>query len=159
MHYLHVAAMDSNGLASDGKPSAAPNNADLRNEVFKAEVGDIGDPFQSKDGHAFAIKVNGVTPPTLRPLDAVRAQALAQWTSEQRTAQLRAKAQALAGDAGRLQDLSAAARSIGAKVQASPALTRGTQTDTFSKSLVDAVFAAKFGGVASGPLGKGDGAI
>jgi peptidyl-prolyl cis-trans isomerase D len=156
MHFVHVAAMDGNGLSPDGKASAAPNNEELRAEVFKAEVGDIGDPFQSKDGHAFAIKVNGVTPPKLKPLDTVRTQALAHWTAGQQAARLSAKAQALATQANAAQDLSPVAQTIGGKVQAGPALSRTTQDNVFSRSLVNAIFAAKFGSVVSGPTSKGD---
>jgi len=159
MHFVHVSATDRTGLGPDGTRSAAPDNDELRAEVFKAEVGDIGDPFQSKDGHAFAIKVNGVTPPKLKPLDAVRAQAAARWTAEQRAAQLRAKAQTLAAQANARQDLARTAQSVGAKIQTSPALARSTQDNTFSKPLVAAIFAAKFGSLVSGPLGKGDGYV
>jgi peptidyl-prolyl cis-trans isomerase D len=159
MHFVHVPATDRSGLSPDGTHSAAPDNDDLRAEIFKAEVGDIGDPFQTKDGHAFAIKVNGVTPPKLKSLDAVRAQAVAQWSAEQRAAQLRTKAQTLADQANAVQDLTPTARSVGARVESGPALMRTTQSDTFSKPLVGAIFAAKFGSVVIGPLGKGDGYV
>ena len=156
MHFIHVTAIDRNGLGPDGKPTGAPDNDDLRSELFKAEVGDIGDPFQAKDGSAFAIKVNGVTPPKLKPLDAVRADAVAQWTREQQRAQLAAKAQALAAQANTSQDLSSIAHAVDGKVQTGPALTRVTQNDVFSRQLVAAIFKAKFGGTVSGPAGKGD---
>jgi peptidyl-prolyl cis-trans isomerase D len=155
MHFVHVATIDKSGLGSDGKPSGAPDNQDLRSQIFKAEVGDIGDPFQSKDGSAFAIKVNGVTPPKLKPLDEVRSAATAQWTSEQQDARLAVKAQSLAVRAGQSQDLSAIARDVGGKVETGPALTRTTESDTFSRQLVQAIFNAKFGGAVSGPAGKG----
>jgi peptidyl-prolyl cis-trans isomerase D len=156
MHFVHVAAIDRNGLGPDGKPSGVPDSEDLRSELFKAEVGDVEDPFQAKDGSAFAIKVNGVTPPKLKPLDAVRADAVSGWTREQQRAQLAAKVQALAVQANASQDLTSIAREIGAKVQTGPALTRVTQNEVFSRPLVEAIFKAKFGGTVSGPAGKGD---
>jgi peptidyl-prolyl cis-trans isomerase D len=159
MHYAHLAAMDRNGLDPEGKPTVGPNNDEFRSEVFKKEVGEYGDPEQAKNGLAFVIKVNGVTPPKLKPLESVRAQVLAGWTADQQAAQLSAKAQSLASEAGKQQDLSSIARSIGAKIVTSPALSRGTPNATFSKSLVEAIFNAPPGGSAIGPLGDGKGYV
>ena len=52
--------------------------------AFKAEVGEDSDPFPAKSGAYYAVKVNGVTPPKLKPLDQVRADALAAWTAEEK---------------------------------------------------------------------------
>ncbi len=159
MHYAHVPAMDRSGLDPEGKPTVGPNNDEFRSEVFKKEVGEYGDPEQAKNGLAFVIKVNGVTPPKLKPLGSVRAQVLAAWTEDQQAAELRGKAQSLAAEAGKQQDLSNVARSIGAKIAVSPALSRATTNDTFSKSLVEAIFNAPPGGSAIGPLGNGRGYV
>jgi peptidyl-prolyl cis-trans isomerase D len=159
MHYAHVPAMDRSGLDLQGKPAGGPTNEEFRSEVFKKEVGEYGDPEQAKDGLAFVIKVNGVTPPKLRPLESVRSQVLAAWTTDQMAAQLRANAQSLATEAGRQQDLSSIARSIGAKIATSPALSRGASNATFSKGLVDAIFNAPPGGSAIGPLSDGKGYV
>jgi peptidyl-prolyl cis-trans isomerase D len=159
MHYARVTAMDRNGLDPEGKPTVGPNNDEFRSEVFKKEIGEYGDPEQAKSGLAFVIKVNGTTPPKLRPFDSERARVLAAWTADQQAARLRGKAQALAADVGKQQDFSGVARSIAAKVATSPALTRGTSNSTFSKTLVDAIFSASPGGAAVGPLGDGKGYV
>src|SRR5262249_20807948 len=116
MRYAHVPAIDRNGLDPEGKPTVAPNNDEFRSEVFKKEIGEYGDPEQAKNGLGFVIKVNGATPPKLKPLESVRAQVLAAWTSEQQAGQLRAKAQSLAAEVGQQQDLSSVAQGLGAKV-------------------------------------------
>ena len=154
----HIAAIDRNGLGPDGKP-VGPAGDEFRAQVFAADIGEAGDPFESKDGHYFAIKVDGVVPPKLKPLDQVRADATAAWTAEQSAALLRAKAESLATDANRTQNLTAAAAAVHASVQSSPALTRRTADDTFSADLVRAIFTAAPGAAVIGPLGKGDGLV
>jgi peptidyl-prolyl cis-trans isomerase D len=159
MHYAHVSAIDKSGLGSDGKPTATPNDPEFRSEVFKKEVGEYGDPEQAKSGLAFVIKVNGVTPPKLKALDGVRAEVVAAWTADQQAAQLRAKAQSLAAQAGKSPDLSSVAQSLGTKVATSPALSRTTADATFSKPLVEAIFNAAPGAPTAGPLGDGKGYV
>ena len=79
MHFAKIAAVDAQGLAPDGtKTVAATVDPEFLAQIFKAEVGDEGDPFPTADGHYYALKVDGVTPPKLKALDAVRAEALAQ---------------------------------------------------------------------------------
>lgn len=158
MHYARVSAVDANGLDPSGKP-AGPTSDEFRQQVQHADVGEPGDPFPAKDGNFYAIKVEGITPSKLKPLDQVRAQVLAQWTKEQQLLALKKKAEALAAQAGHDQDLANAARSAGVAVQSSPGLTRRTTNDIFSPALTAAVFDAKPGAVVTGPLGKGDGIV
>ncbi len=147
MHYTRVAAVDEKGLAPDGSKAAAAANADLLAALFKAEIGDEGDPFPSADGqNLFAIQVDGVTPPKVKALDAVRADAVARWIAEQRAQKLRAKAAALAAKATADHSLAAVAAALGAPVQTSPALTRRSNEGLFTAPIVHALFAAPAGG-------------
>jgi peptidyl-prolyl cis-trans isomerase D len=155
----HIPAMDANGLAPDGSKTSAPDDPDFRAQVFKAEVGDEGDPFQSKAGSYFVISVNGIVPPKLKPLDQVRAQALAGWTAEQRAILVRQKAKELAAQADKDHSLDGVAKEIGATVQTSPALDRRTSNPTFSPELIGALFNAVPGAVVYGPQSTGDGYI
>jgi peptidyl-prolyl cis-trans isomerase D len=143
MKFIHVAAIDAQGLAPDGSKAIPKADPELIAAIFKAEIGEDGDPLQTKDGSYYAIKVNGVTPPKVKPLDAVRAEASVSWIAEQRLAQLRAKAAALAAKANADHALTAAA---GLSVLSSPALSRGTNADVFSTAIVHALFAAPPGG-------------
>ncbi len=145
MKFTHIAAIDAQGLAPDGSKVAALANPELRAAIFKAEIGEDGDPFQTTDGSNFAIKVNGVTPPKTKPLDAVRAAATASWLAEQRLARLRAKAAALAAKATADHSLVAVAASLGTPYVSSPALTRGTDEGLFTKPIVAAIYAAPAG--------------
>jgi peptidyl-prolyl cis-trans isomerase D len=159
MHFGHVAAIDANGLGPDGKPVAAPIGSDVRTQIFKADVGDAGDPFSTKDGAAYAIKVNGVVPPKLKPLDQVRAEATAAWIAEQQQARLAVEARALAAQATKAQSMGDVAKAANATVQTSQALDRRANDATFSPALTAAIFDAAPGAAVSGPLGKGAGFV
>jgi peptidyl-prolyl cis-trans isomerase D len=159
MHTGRVAAMDGNGLAPDGSKTAAPDDPTFRAQVFKAEAGEDGDPFQGKSGNYYVVSVNAVVPPKLEPLDRVRTPALAEWTGKQRAILLREKAAKLTAQANKDKSIDGVARAIGARVQASPVLTHNTNDATFSKELVNALFAVSPGAAAYGPLGKGEGYI
>ncbi|MEI9992155.1 MAG: SurA N-terminal domain-containing protein [Rhizomicrobium sp.] len=152
MHYVHVAAIDPQGLAPDGGAALSPANPELVAAIFKAEVGEDGDPFSTQDGSSFAIRVDGVTPPKLKPLDAVRAQAAARWTAEQKARLLQAKAAALAARANQEGSLAGVAALIGAPIQSSPALDRGTNTGLFSAPVTAAIFKAAPGATVAVPV-------
>ena len=70
-----------------------------------------------------SLHVNGVTPPKLKPLDQVRAQAIVDWTNEQRGKLLAAKALSLAAQAEKDKSLDNVAKDLKVSVQHSPALT------------------------------------
>jgi peptidyl-prolyl cis-trans isomerase D len=159
MHFAHVAAMDRSGLGPNGAPIAAPNDDQFRSEAFKAEVGDIGDPETTKSGLAFIVKVNGVTPPKVKSLDSIRAQVLADWTTEQQAAQLKLRAQKLAAEATEAHDMSLVSEALSTKVLASPALKLSSHDDTFSPQLVATIFNTPAGAATSGPISKGEGYV
>ena len=68
---------------------------------------------------------------------------------------MKAKAAALVARANMTHSLDDVSKSLGAPVQASPALTRGTDDATFSKALVASLFKAPAGGTVSGPTAGG----
>lgn len=159
MHMGHVAAMDRNGLTPDGSKADAPDDPDFRAQVFKAEAGEEGDPQPSRSGAYYVVSVSGITPPKLKPVDQVRAQAIADWTTDQKVILLKQKAQELAKTANAAHSLAEAAHSINATVQASPALTQATKDDTFSADLIKKIFTAMPGETVVGPKGSGGGYI
>jgi peptidyl-prolyl cis-trans isomerase D len=159
MHAGRIAAMDGSGLAPDGSKTAAPDDPIFRAQVFKAEAGEEGDPFQGKSGDYYVVSVNAVVPPKLKTLDAVRTQALAEWTGKQRAILLQKKAAELTAQANKDKSIDGVAKAIGAKVQDSPALSHRTSDATFSSELVNALFKVSPGEAAYGPLGKGEGYV
>lgn len=156
MHYVRVAATDAQGLAPGGNTAIAGANPDLMAAIFKAEVGEDADPFPTKDGsYLYAVAVDGITPPKTKPVSAVREQAIARWTEEQRQAQLKTKATALAAKATADKALDAVAASLGAPVSTSPVLTRRSNEGVFDAALVHALFEAAPGTAISFPGGNG----
>jgi peptidyl-prolyl cis-trans isomerase D len=146
MKYIHVAAIDDSGLAPDGSKALEPTNPELLAAIFKAEVGEDGDPFQTEDGSFFALKVDGTTPPKPKPLDAVRAQASARWVTEQGLVALRVKAQQLAARGTAEHSLAGAAASVGAPVlQVGPLTRAGQPNSLFSPDVTKAIFATPAG--------------
>jgi peptidyl-prolyl cis-trans isomerase D len=153
MRVEHLKAVDSGGMAPDGTRSSAPADPEFLSALFAADVGEDGDPFNTKLGNYYVIHVNGVTPPKLKPLDQVRDGALATWTAEQRSKILSEKAKALAAQVTKDKSLDGVAKQLGASVQHSPALSRQTNDAVFSASLVQELFNAPPGGVVWGPEG------
>jgi peptidyl-prolyl cis-trans isomerase D len=151
MRVIKVAEVDAKGFDANGAKVDVPAG-DFLKAVFTADTGTDGDAFQTADGHWYAVRVNGSTPPKLKPLDAVRADAVASWTAEQQTKALAQKAEAMAAEANRDHKLTGA-------VQTSGRLTRDTKNDIFSGKLVTALFATPAGVAVTGPLGKGEGYV
>jgi peptidyl-prolyl cis-trans isomerase D len=147
MKYVHIPAIDDSGLAPDGKKAIDPANPELLAAIFKAEVSEDGDPFQTSDGSYFALRVDGTTPPAVKPLDAVRAQATSRWIAEQGLVALRIKAQQLAARGNAEHSLAGAASSVGAPVLQIGPLTRGgVPNGLFSPEVTRALFNTPGGG-------------
>ena len=150
-----IAAVDRNGLAPDGSKIAdLPADPEFLTQAFSYEVGDDNDPFPAKSGEYYAIKVDGITPPKLKPLDQVRADAVAAWSDEQRHAALEKKAAELAARATIQKSLDGIAKELKVPVQHSPALSRNTNDTTFSAELTGKLFDAKPDGIVEGAAGN-----
>lgn len=149
----HVAAMDANGNAPDGTKADAPADPDFLTLVAKSEVGQDVDPVQAKSGAYYVVKVSGVTPPKLKPLDQVRDEAVKQWTAQKRGELLAAKVKALTGQAQKEKSLAGVAAAIKASVQKSTALSRNSSDETLPGALVQKLFEAPQGGIVSAPRG------
>ena len=159
MRVVHLASLDAQGLAADGSKANVPADPDFMPQVLQAEVGEEGEPFQTKAGNYYAVKVDGVTPPKLKPLDVVRAQATEEWTAQQKQKQLEAKAKALAEQATKDGNLAGAAKAVGATVKKSPGLQRQMTGVLFSPALVTSLFAKPAGVGVYGPAAQGDGYV
>lgn len=153
MKVAHVKAVDPSGLTPDGQKAEVPADPEFLPALFKAEVGEDSDPFATKAGNYFAVKVNGVTPPKLKSLDLVRADALNSWTQEQKNKAVAEKAAALTAQAEKEKSLDGVAKALKVSVQHSPALNRQTSDTMFSAPLIAKLFDAKPGEIVSGPQG------
>ena len=151
-----ITAVDKTGLApTDEKVADLPVDPEFLTTAFTAEVGEDSDPFAAKSGAYYAVKVDGVTPAKLRPLDQVRADALAAWTTEEKSKALAAKAVTLMAQAQKDGNLAGIAKALKVPLQQSPALARNTNDTTFSTALVSKLFDAVPGTVVEAPQGTG----
>lgn len=155
MRVIHVPAVDAQGLAPDGTKVALPDDPELVAQIFKAEVGESGDPFQTKTGHTYVIAVEGVTPPKVKSLDVVRAQATQIWIAEQTASLIKKRADELAAEARRTGDLKVIAQRLGSPILFGPALRRTKSDATFSPALVSSLFKVTPGSIVDGPMGTG----
>jgi peptidyl-prolyl cis-trans isomerase D len=153
MKIAHLIAVDASGLKPDGSKADMPADPEFLPSLFKTEMGEDSDPFPTKAGNYFVVHVNGVTPPKLKPVDQVRAQAIADWTNEQRGKLAAIKALALTDQAEKDKSLDGVAKTLKTMVQHSPALSRQTNDTMFSAGFVQRLFEAAPGAVVSGAQG------
>jgi peptidyl-prolyl cis-trans isomerase D len=145
------------GQTSDRKPIAGlPQFKDLLETVYKSEAGDQIPPGDTGDGGYYWVRVDGTTPPQLKPLKEVRADVIALWKTEKRKADLDALAQSLVERGNKGESFDKMAASLGRTILTSPEIKRSSQSDTFSRIAVARLFAAPKGGFAYGPVGFGD---
>lgn len=155
MKLQHVAAIDRNGLKPDGTKADAPDDAEFREQIFKAEIGEDGEPLLTKGGVLYIVKVNGVIPPKLKPLSAVKDQALKAWTEEKRAEMLAEKVKSLTAEANKAGSLDTVASATGSKIEKSDALNRRKGFGPIGNDLLGTIFDAKPGAVVSGKANDG----
>ncbi|MDE2462630.1 MAG: peptidyl-prolyl cis-trans isomerase, partial [Alphaproteobacteria bacterium] len=156
MQLVHIKAVDAKGLTPDGTKANLPASPQFLTQAFQAEVGVVGDPFQTTDGSAYVIKVGGVEPPKLKPLAQVRAAAVQDWTAAKMDAALLAKANSLTAQANHDGSLASVAKALKVSIAHSPGLQRGRPSPLFPASVLNAIFDAPPGTAVMGkaPDGK-----
>ncbi len=156
MKTVEIKTVDKDGMTAEGTKADMPADPQFMSQVFSADTGVAGDPFQTKDGSAYVLKVEGITPPKLKPLGQVRAKAEMEWTRAKQQAALEARAKSLADEATKDKSLDAAAKSLNAKIEKSGAFGRGEKTAEFPVELVTKIFDAPPGTAVYGKAAKGD---
>jgi peptidyl-prolyl cis-trans isomerase D len=157
MRLVHITAMDAHGLGPDGKPVALPADPELDAQIFTADPGESGDPFQTKTGHTYVIAVQGTTPPKMKSLDTVRAEAERMWIAEQTGILLKKRAEQLTAEARKAGNLMSVAQTLGTPILFGPGINRDKTDGIFSAALVQEIFLAPHGGIVSGPMGNAPG--
>jgi peptidyl-prolyl cis-trans isomerase D len=146
--------------SSDTKGEAVKADPTWVASAFQLQQGETSSFQDDKAGGYFAVRLDGVTPPALRPLADVRPQIVADWTREQQAAQIAKRAQDLAAKARSGTPLSQIATEAGQKIETAPAVTRepGKTDNALSPALVEALFKLdKVGDITT--IDTGDGQI
>jgi len=155
----HVAGADRKGLTPEGAKADMPTEAQFLDTVFMTESGEESDTFQTQDGQYFAVKVTGITPPALKPLDSVREQVREGFLKEARAKLLQEKVRTLADQATKEMNLAGVGKVLGHAPVSSKPMRRSDMDDVFSANLTAQLFASQKGAVVTGAAGKGDGVV
>lgn len=160
---VKIGPLDARGnppASAKANPPPAQDPA-LLTTAFQLQSGETSSIQNGKDGAYFAIRLDSITPPALRPLADVRADIVAGWTAEQRAAQIAKRAADLMAKAAAGTPLGQIANEAGAKLETTPPVTRDPVAAKTSNpppiAVVDAMFQlAKIGDVTSVATSEGE---
>lgn len=149
MKLTTIAAADAGGRDPEGKPVSLPMaQNDILKTAFDTDANQTSRVIGSQEGVIFAVHVDKVTPPAVRPLAEVKDKAVTAWQSEQKHNKVAKEAQDLAGDVKPDAQLAAIAKEKNLTATTSPPLgRRPEQGAAASPGLVSKLFAAKQGDV------------
>ena len=154
-----VVAADRNGMTPEGGVADVPLVPDFLEQVFQTETGDESDLFMTMEGGAYAIKMNSITPPAVRPLEQVREQVREAFLAEARTKLLQTRVQTLADAARTSGSLAEAGRALRRAPTTGMPLRRGQADGVVSAALSAEIFNAQPGAIVTGAAGMGDGQV
>lgn len=150
IEYQTVEAVDRQGLLPDGAMAAIPEDPVFLEQIFATDIGEESFLFRGADEFAeYAIRVNGVTPAALRPLETVRAEVETAYEADARATELRVLATELAAQANS-EGLDAAADGVDRVVMVSMPLDRSAISDVIGPELLQQVFSVPRGAVLFG---------
>ena len=145
--HVKFEAVDNKGNNVDGlaQGSAIPEQQQLLDAAFAAEQGVDSDPAFLKDGGSFVVRVDQVDPPAIKPFDKIAEQARRDYLAEEQRKRITAKANELASKY-RVAGIGALAAAMNTTPIVLPMpVRRDDESETLSKDLIAALFAAKQG--------------
>ncbi|SFI91083.1 SurA N-terminal domain-containing protein [Celeribacter neptunius] len=147
---MQLGTMDWTSASEDGIAAYSA----FKDAVQTVTLDDYPEIMQLSDGGVFALRLDAIVPPTLRPLDAVRDQVAADWEADALAKQLQARAEALETEVASGTAIS----ELGLPFETFETITRQDLISTMPVGFMDAVFAPglKAGGTTLIP---GDGRV
>jgi peptidyl-prolyl cis-trans isomerase D len=144
-----VAAVDQNGNGPDGKPVTLPVAADeVLKTAFATNEGETSRITDTKDGAIFAVHVDKIMPPAVRPLAAVRDKVAADWQAQRKRDIATNNAHSLAAAVGPGTTLAQAAAAKGLSLlKVGPLVRTPLPGQAIPPDLVARLFDAKPGAV------------
>ena len=152
-----VGPIDAAGRGNEGKDLELPRKAELLKAIFESDVGVDNSPLPAGDGYIW-YEVREVIPATTKPLEAVRAQVIADITAEKLRTQAAEKAKGLVERAKSGVTLDSLAQELGATVQTAQGMKRIETTPDFDADAIAALFSVPENGFAFALEGDGKGA-
>ncbi len=146
---MTVPAVDQQGLGPDGKKVELPVAPDdVVKTVFAMNEGDTSRVTDTSNGAIFAVTVNKIMPPAVRPLSQVKDEVAADWRAEQQRDIAAKNATALAATVSPGEPLAKAAAAKGLSLlKAGPLVRTPLPGDAVPPELIARLFAAKPGAV------------
>lgn len=118
---------------------------EFRERAAQTQPDDFPELATLEGGGLFALRIDAVTPPALRPLDEVRAEVVADWRQAETTARLKALAETLAARLGAGEDFAA----LGLTAEAEGPLRRNDRLGAAPRALVETGFGLAAAGAAA----------
>ena len=141
---LTTAPIAANGADQSGQPVPGLT-PDVLKTAFELPAGGESDVITVSKGEYFAVRVEKVIPPTLRPLEEIRGPLTQRWMIERLLESMKVKADALAARIKKGESIEAVAASAGTKVQRIANISRqnARQYQGLGRDLLTATFGAK----------------
>jgi len=155
----HVVAADKNGMTPEGAKAEVPLQPAFMEQVFRTETGEESDLFSTEDGASYAVKVTGITPPAVKPLEQVREQVREGFLKDAREKLLQNKVQAFADQAMKAGSLADVGKALRHAPSMSKPMKRSDTDDVFSQQLTSQLFGVAPGSVITGAAAKGGGYV
>jgi peptidyl-prolyl cis-trans isomerase D len=141
--------LDAQGMTPEGTKAPIPAPDKLRSaiiaEAFKLGKGETGQLIEGPDHAWYAVAVEDVTKPAVKPFDAVRAKVLADWQAAQIRHDTETQAAKLVGTVNGGQTILNAAWGSGQQVTRSPVLKRNHPVQGVPAELNQLIFTLKPG--------------
>jgi peptidyl-prolyl cis-trans isomerase D len=147
-----VAETDASGRDSSGKPIQLPvDTKPVLKTVFETETNTTSRVEAIEDNAIFAVHVDKIVAPAVKPLADVKTQAITAWQAQQQQDAVKKEAGDLADAVKNGAPLAQAAAAKGLKVTTSPALSRqATGAIPVPKAMIAKLFSAKIGDTLTG---------
>jgi peptidyl-prolyl cis-trans isomerase D len=140
-----INAVDANGEDEKGNPVEGLPTPALLTEVFRTEPGTEAPAVNiGREGYVW-FDVDQIIPPRDRTLDEVRDRVVADWTAEQQSNALTAKADELKNRLEKGETLQTIAGEMGLAVETKLGLRRNSNDALFGRQAVSAIFAGANG--------------
>lgn len=161
LRFVQIEAVGPEGRNAEGEEiEALPASPELLRAAFSLEQDDHLQLREFEDGGYFLLRLDGVTPPALRPLEQVRDEVVEAWKAERRAEAAAKRAEALAEKA-RGAELEAVAAEAGLTFVRTEPSTRqeAANLPTLSFEAAQTLFELKPGETATAPTREGDGQL